>query len=94
MSVNKTESDYNIFNSTFGNYSFDLIDDAQFRFFLDPNFKTHYINQFNKTIVRVIINKKTYFLDTTNKFNPFGQLTPSRDIGNGLLMQEEIAKIM
>jgi len=52
------------------------------------------LQQFSRTIVCLTLNKKKYFLDSSNKFCPFGSLTPNCNVGIGLLLQEEEGEIV
>lgn len=52
------------------------------------------ISQLDKTIVLLEIDNKKYFLDTANKFCPFGYLTPDLDVDKGVKMMDEKAVIM
>jgi hypothetical protein len=50
--------------------------------------------QFNRLICRLVINNKTYFLNAGLKSNPFGYLTPSTDVGLGLLLDDDKGQII
>lgn len=49
------------------------------------------IIQFNRTIVLLEFDKKQYFLDTNNKYCPFGYLVPNLDVEKALKIEEEKA---
>ena len=51
------------------------------------------MDQFNRTIACVTIDKKTYYLDANNKYCPFGYLPPDLDVGMGLKLMGEKAVI-
>jgi hypothetical protein len=52
------------------------------------------IYQFNRLICKLNVDNKDYFLYAGSKYNPFGYLTPSTDVGVGLLIDGEIGKII
>lgn len=50
--------------------------------------------QFNRLICKLKIDKKEYFLNAAYKANPFGYLTPSTDVGLGLLVNDDKGAII
>lgn len=52
------------------------------------------ISQYNRAIVLLKLNKKLYFLDTNDKFCPFGYLPPELDVETGMKFSGEKTEFM